>query len=64
MLGMGPKEADKLCRDAVAATKDRSLHSYAPQYVSKYSPLARLFHGRLGLTMFLSYIAYGRKPEA
>jgi hypothetical protein len=31
ILGMDPKEADKLCRDAVAATKNKNLHSYAHQ---------------------------------
>jgi hypothetical protein len=31
ILGMHPAEAEKLCREAVAETKNKSLHSYGPQ---------------------------------
>jgi hypothetical protein len=31
ILGMEPEEAEKLCRDAVAATKNKTVHSYFPQ---------------------------------
>jgi hypothetical protein len=31
MLGMDSKEADQICRDATAATKNKSLHAYFPQ---------------------------------
>jgi hypothetical protein len=31
ILGMGREEAEKLCRDGIAATKDKRLHSYCPQ---------------------------------
>jgi hypothetical protein len=31
ILGMDPKEAEQLCLDAVAATKNKSIHSYYPQ---------------------------------
>jgi hypothetical protein len=34
ILGMDPTEADKLCREAVAATKNKSIHSYCPQYAA------------------------------
>jgi hypothetical protein len=30
ILGMDPMEAEKLCRDAVAAAKNKSIHSYCP----------------------------------
>jgi hypothetical protein len=31
MLGMDPKEADQLFRDAVAATNNKTIHAYYPQ---------------------------------
>jgi hypothetical protein len=31
ILGMDPQEAEKLCVDTTAATKDKSIHSYFPQ---------------------------------
>jgi hypothetical protein len=31
ILGMDPKEADKVCRDTVLATKNKNVHSYFPQ---------------------------------
>jgi hypothetical protein len=31
ILGMDPQEAEELCHAAVAATKDKTLHSWAPQ---------------------------------
>jgi hypothetical protein len=31
ILGMDSEEADKVCRNTTAATKNKSLHSYAPQ---------------------------------
>jgi hypothetical protein len=31
ILGMDSKEADQICRDATAATKNKSLHAYFPQ---------------------------------
>jgi hypothetical protein len=31
ILGMESEEAEKLCRDAVAATKNKNVHSYFPQ---------------------------------
>jgi hypothetical protein len=31
ILGMDPQEAEELCHDAVAATRDKTLHSWAPQ---------------------------------
>jgi hypothetical protein len=58
ILGMDPKEADTLCRDALAATKNKNLHSYSPQYAAK-DPLS-LAHGTW--TDAISYIAIGRKP--
>jgi hypothetical protein len=30
ILGMDPQEAEKLCRDSIAATKNKSVHCYAP----------------------------------
>jgi hypothetical protein len=56
---MDAQEADKLCRDTIAATKDKKLHSYGGQYVAK-DPLL-LLHGTLAHN--LSCIAFGRKPE-
>jgi hypothetical protein len=31
MLGMDPKEADEVCRDATAATKNKTTHAYYSQ---------------------------------
>jgi hypothetical protein len=31
IMGMHPKEADKVCRDATAAIKNKSMHAYLPQ---------------------------------
>jgi hypothetical protein len=31
ILEMDPKEAEQLCHDAVASTKNKSVHSYFPQ---------------------------------
>jgi hypothetical protein len=31
IMGMDPDEADQLCRDAVAATKNKSVHAYYPK---------------------------------
>jgi hypothetical protein len=56
ILGMDPAEADKLCRDAVAETKNKSVHSYVPQYAAPF------LHGVW--TDNVSFIAIGRKPEA
>jgi hypothetical protein len=28
ILGMDPQEAEKLCRDGIAASKNKSVHSY------------------------------------
>jgi hypothetical protein len=40
MLGMDPEEAEKLCRDATNATKNKSLHSYAHQSATRYPAVA------------------------
>jgi len=34
MLGMDPHDADKLCKDAIAATKNKNTHAYAVQYAA------------------------------
>jgi hypothetical protein len=34
MLGMEPKEAEQICGDAAIATKNKTLHSYSPQYAT------------------------------
>jgi hypothetical protein len=31
ILGMDPKEAEQICRDAVTATRNKNLHAYSPQ---------------------------------
>jgi hypothetical protein len=31
ILGMDPEEAEQICRDASAATKDKTIHAYYPQ---------------------------------
>jgi hypothetical protein len=55
---MDPEEADKLCRDGVAATKNKSIHSYVPQY-----PPPPFFFLLGAWTDNSSFIAIGRKPE-
>jgi hypothetical protein len=31
ILGMDPNEADKICRETIAATKNKSIHALYPQ---------------------------------
>jgi hypothetical protein len=31
ILGMDPKEAEQICRDAAASVKNKNLHSYSDQ---------------------------------
>jgi hypothetical protein len=56
ILGMDPEEAAKVCVDATTATKNKSVHSYYPQYAAK------LFHS-CTWTDNISYVAIGRKSE-
>jgi hypothetical protein len=57
ILGMDPNEADKLCRATIAATKDKSLHSYGSQYAAKDPFLYGTWAHNI------SCIAFGRKPQ-
>jgi hypothetical protein len=61
ILHMDPKEANTLCHDAIAATKNKSIHSYVPQYAAP-PPFPPVLLG--AWTDTSSFIAIGRKPEA